>query len=159
MASAAAKLGVQCSLYLNTATFGSPTWTKIICVSDFTVTVKWDSAEASTRESRMKLFLKTMMEVGFAGKLRTSDSGDANFTTIYAALLTDETLDILVLNGDKATTGVTGFRASCQLHQANEDQGLGAVVFEDIEFKPAPNTDGNFASALVTAGAPVFTAV
>lgn len=155
---AGAKLGLKCKLYLNTASFGSPTWTAVACVSDFALNAKWDAGEASTRESRMKLWLKTLLDLGFTGKLRASDTGDTSYTTISAALLTDAALDIMVLNGDKTTTGVWGFRAACQVHSANEDQGLGAVVFDDIEFKPAPNTDGNYSSALVTAGAPVFTA-
>jgi hypothetical protein len=158
MSSAAAKLGLKCKLYLNTGTYGSPTWSAVNCVSDFTLSAKWDAGEASTRESRMKLWLKTMLDLGFQAKLRNSNSGDTSYTTIAAALLTDATVDLLVLNADDTTNGAWGFRAACQVHSGNEDQGLGAVVFDDIEFKPAPNTDGNYSSALVANGAAVFTA-
>ncbi len=153
-----AKLGLKCSLLLNTASFASPTWAAVTCISDFAMNAKWDAGEASTRASRMKLWLKTMLDLGFSGKLRASDTGDTSYTTIAAALLTDATVDILVLNGTQTQTGSWGFRAACQVHSANEDQGLGAVVFDDVEFRPAPNADGNHSSALVTAGAPVFTA-
>lgn len=158
MSTPAAKLGLKCKLYLNGGTFGSPTWAAVNCISDFSLAAKWDAGEASTRESRMKLWLKTMLDLGFSGKLRSSNINDTSYTTIAAALLTDATLDILVLNGDKVDTGAWGFRCGVQVHSANEDQGLGAVVFDEIEFKPAPNTDGNYSSALVTAGAAVFTA-
>lgn len=152
-----AKLGLKCTMSLNGGSFASPTWTEVKCVSDFALKAAWDKGEANSRETRIKLALKTMLDLGFTGKLRSTNSGDTNYATIYAALLTDTALDLMILNGPSTQNGVTGFRVSCQVFSANEDQGLGVVVYDEIEFAPTPNADGNYSSVLVTSGSPVFT--
>lgn len=152
-----AKLGLKCTMSLNGGSFASPTWTEVKSVSDFALKAAWDKGEANSRETRIKLALKTMLDLGFTGKLRSANSNDASYATIYAALLTDAMLDLMILNGPASQNGVTGFRVSCQVFSANEDQGLGVVVYDEIEFAPCPNADGNYSSVLVTGGAPVFT--
>lgn len=159
MASAAAKLGLKCVAYLNSASYATPTWTAVVAVSDWKVSAPWDEGDASTRESRLKLALKTLLGLEISGKLRNSNSGDNNYTTIMAALVTDAQLDMMILNGNENTNGVSGFRASFQVFDGSEDQGLGAVVFDEIKLKPTPNADSNYNSVLVTAGAAVFTAI
>lgn len=151
------RLGRDAKLYLNTATFGSPTWVALDNVSDLTVTAEWDEVEASTRESKMKLKAKTLLGAEVGGKLKF-DLTDANTGTILDALLSDAVVDIMVLNAPSTVTGARGFRYECQVHAANEDQGLGAAIFEDIKFKPYPTANAK-QSAKVTAGAPVFTAI
>lgn len=159
MASAAAKLGFKCVAYLNTGTFGTPTWTAVLCMSDWKSNFKWDQGDAATRESRLKLTLKTMADLEITGKLRNSNSGDTSYTTIAAAALTDNTLDMMILNGTNTTNGVSGFRCSFQLYDNSQDQGLAAVLFDEVMLKPAPNTDSNFSSVLVATGAAAFTAI
>ena len=156
--SAAAKIAIKAKLYRNTGTYGSPTWTELTCISDCSLEAAWDEGEASTRETRMKLALKTMLALGVTCKLRASDSGDAGYTAIIAASVADTQIDILILNGSSTSSSATGFRFTSQVFSANEDQGLGQVVFDEVKFKPTPNSDGNYNSALVTAGSPVFTA-
>jgi hypothetical protein len=158
MPSPAAKLGIKCKFYRNTASYASPTWVAVTCISDASLEAAWDEGEANTRETRIKLAMKTMLALGFTAKLRASDVNDAAYTAIIAALLTDASLDLMILNGLETTTGVTGFRVACQVFSANEDQGLGAVVYDEVRFKPTPNVDSNYSSVLVTAGAAVYTA-
>jgi len=150
-------LGRDAKLYLNTGTFGSPTWAAIDQISDLTVTAEWDEVDASTRESKMKLKAKTLLGAEVGGKLKAVP-GNTNLGTIVAALFSDAVVDIMVLNGTSSTNGCYGFRYECQVHAANEDQGLGAAIFDDIKFKPYPTTNAK-QSVLVTTGAPVFTAI
>lgn len=159
MPSAGAKLGLKAVVYINTATFGSPTWSAVNSVSDLKLSAKWDEAEAATRESRVKLALKTMFGLEVSGKLRDSNSGDTNFLTVIAALLTDAQLDMMILDGGMAVNGVKGFRMAWQVFQGDQDQGLGAVIQNEVSFKPTPNADGNYSTVLVTTGAPVFLAI
>lgn len=151
------RLGRDAVFYLNTATFGSPTWTAIPQISDLAVTAEWDEVEASTRESKMKLKAKTLLGAEVGAKLKAVP-GDTNLGTIIAALFSDAVVDIMVLNGAKDSNGCYGFRFEAQVHSANEDQGLGAAIFDDIKFKPYPTTNAKH-SVLVTTGAPVFTAI
>lgn len=153
------KIGISAVTYLNVGNFGTPNWSAVTCISEWSLNVKWDSADASTRGSRAKQYLKTMVDLEVSGKVRSVNSGDTNYAALLAAAVNDTLVDVLVLNGDKTTNGVSGFRFAAQVFDASEDQGLGSVIFDAITLKPAPNTDGNTSSALVATGAPVFTAL
>jgi hypothetical protein len=131
----------------------------ITCISDFQVAPKWDEADANSRETRLKLAFKTLLGLEVSGKLRSSNVNDATYTTIIAAITGDTQLDLMILNGGSTTNGVTGFRASFQLFDATEDQGLGAVVYDQVVLKPTPNVDGNYNTVLVASGAAAFTAI
>jgi hypothetical protein len=159
MSAPGTKPGFACVAYLNTNTYASPSWSPITAISDFNVAPKFDAADAPSRISRIKLTIKTLMALEIGGKLKASDVNDANYTTIRAALITDVALDLMILNGSSSTNGATGFRCGFQVHDATEDQGLGVQVYDDVVFKPCPNTDGNYNSVLVATGAPVFTAL
>jgi hypothetical protein len=154
-----AKIGILAVAYLNTGSYSTPTWVAVTSISDWKVGAKWDEGEASTRLSRMKLAIKTMVGIEISGKLRAANSGDATYTTIRAALVTDAQLDMMILDGPSGTNGVNGFRADFQVFDGSQDQGLNAVVFDEVTFKPSPNTDGNYNSVLVSGSAPVFTAM
>lgn len=154
-----AKIGILAVAYLNTNSYATPTWLAITSISDWKVGAKWDEGDASTRLSRLKLALKTQLGLEISGKLRSANSGDASYSTILAALVTDAQLDMMILNGPSATNGVSGFRADFQVFDGSEDQGLSAVVFDEVTLRPSPNTDGNYNSVLVASSAPVFTAI
>lgn len=152
-----AKLGIKCKLYYNTASFVTPTWVEITCVSDFTQSVEWDVAEVLSRLTRIKQGVKTMLGLSWSGKLKVSDT-DAAYQAIMASLVSDGALDVMVLNGDKTATGSIGYRCDVQVNSATEDQGTGVVLYDEIKFTPTP-TNNQPASVLVTAGAPVFTSL
>jgi hypothetical protein len=151
------RLGRDAVLYLNTGTFGSPTWVAIPQFSDLTVGAAWDAADANTRESKMKMKAKTQLEAGVEGKMKF-DLTDTNVGTIMDALLSDSVVDVMVLNASNSTNGARGFRFEAQVHRANEDQGLGVAIYEDIMFVPYPTANAK-QSVKVTSGAPVFTAI
>lgn len=151
------RLGRDAVFYLNTNTFSTPTWVAVPQFSDLTVTAEWDQAEASTRESKMKLQAKTLLGAEVGGKLKF-DLTDTSIGTIMDALLSDSVVDVMVLNGGSTTNGVRGFRFEGQVHAANEDQGLGVAIFEDLKIKPYPTANAK-QSVKVTTGAPVFTTI
>jgi len=152
-----AKTGIKCKLYLNTATYGSPTWVAIDFISDLAVNAVWDEAEGNIRGERVKSVAKTLLSLEITGKIRASDT-DTNYATIIGAALSDSTLDLMVLNGADDVNGTRGYRADFVVLGASEDQSLGAVIFDDITLKPAISTNA-VKSVLVTAGAPVFSSI
>lgn len=100
-----------------------------------------------------------MLALEITGKLRSSNTGDTTYTTLKTAFVSDATVDLMILDAAKDQTGATGFRAAFQLFDASQDQGLSVgAVYDEVTFKPAPNTDGNYTTVLITGGAPVFTA-
>jgi hypothetical protein len=155
MATPTVQLGILSDLYLNNGTYNTPNTSAVLLVGDMTVPAKWDVADIPIRFSRMKLKAKTMVDVGVTGKLLASKA-DANYTTILNAMNADTVLNVFALNGGINTNGVRGYMFDSQVVNATEDQGPGAVVFD--EFELIPTYTGNAPNAvLVTAGAPVLT--
>lgn len=153
-----AKTGIKSVLYYNTGeSYGSPTWTAISCVSDLQLGSNWNAAEGATRASRVVLNAKTQLVLELTGKVRASDT-DTVYADLVSAALTDEVLDIMVLDGPKDANGTRGYRFDAHVFGASQDQGLGVVVFTDITIKPAIG-DNAPKSVLVTTGAPVFSAI
>lgn len=155
---AGAKLGIKCVAYYNTGTYGTPVWTAITCINDFTQSVEWDEAEVLYRGTRVKQAVKTLLGLSWSGKLKVSDT-DTAYQAIMAALVSDSTLDMMILNGDKTTNNVIGYRCDVQVFSATEDQGTGVVLYDEVKFKPSPMGGNAPSSVLVTTGAPVFTAL
>lgn len=151
-----AKLAIKCATYVNSGNFASPTWSEVTCIENWSVNPGWQNAEIKSRATRMILNAKTLMGLTVTGRVLASDSGDANYTAIIAALVNDDTLDVMVLNGSNTTNGVTGYRFEAQVHGGTEDQNPDVVVYDEIELRPA-FTGNNPQSVVVTSGAPVYT--
>ncbi len=155
MATPKVQLGILSTLYYNSGTFGTPVWVAVGLVGDLQVPAKWDVVELPIRASRVKFKNKTMIDVGITGKLLASGT-DAAVLALMAAMLNDDVIDVMALNGTSATNGAKGFRFEAQVVNATEDQGTGVVVFEDFELIPV-YTANPPKSVIVTTGAPVFT--
>lgn len=150
-------LGREAKFYLNSGSFGSPTWSEVPNISDLTRNGEWETVDASTRESSAKMAIKTLIDFGVSGKLKFA-AGDGNTVAIMDAFFSpDAVIDIMVLNGALTRSGAYGVRYQCQVTSDNEDQGLSAAVFEDLKFMPTPGNPP--ASVKVVSGAPVFTLI
>ena len=150
------RLGRDAKLYINTASFGSPTWSAVDNISDLAIEAAWNEAAAPTRESKVEMAAKTQLPLAVTGKMKF-DLTDANTGTILDALVSDAVLDIMVLNTPSTVNGGRGYRFECQVFDGSEDQGLGTAIYDAIKFKPYPNSNSP-ASVKVASGAPVFTA-
>lgn len=149
-----AKLGINAVVYHNSGTYGTPVWDVISCVSDLAVNPAWDEADGSSRGSRVKASAKTQLGLEITGKLKVSDT-DAGYEVFADALLSDEALDLMILNGDKTANGVRGWRGDFQVFSAVQDQAMANVLYDDIVLKPTVS-DNPVKSVLVAAGAPTF---
>jgi len=153
-----ARLGIESVLYLNGGTYGSPTWGALTFINDLTVNNQWDKADANSRASRIKQAVKTLLGLSWTGTILVPGETNADYTTIIDAMNSDDILDIMVLNGPNTENGVRGYRCDVQVTNATEDQGSGAVLYDQIEFMPTPSANPP-KSVLVTSGAPVFSAL
>jgi hypothetical protein len=152
-------LGAEATFNYNSGSFNSPSLTAMTAVSDLSMTGSWDKAEASTRFTRAKTYLKAMVDWSITGKLRSSPTGDANYQTFVTDFLgPDVTVNVVVLNGGAALNGAWGFMFDAQIFKMGGDQGLGVVEFDDIELAPAATGNpGQYAQ--VASGALVYTAI
>lgn len=129
-------IGLNAKAYRNTNTYESPTWSEMTLISDLTVNPSWDEADASARESRIKQTVKTLMNLDINGRMKKK-LGDDNYDALMDAMLSDDVLDLLILDGDRETENVRGWRADFQVFSANEDQAMGNVLFEEFTLKPS----------------------
>lgn len=153
----AKKLGILARLYRNTGSYDTPIWTVMNGWSDAALRVAWDKADASTRDSRVKGGVKTQLDLGFTGKYKVSDD-NAGYLALWGLTFNDDTIDLLILNGPIADNGVRGVRYDAQVYSAGEDQGLGVALFDEFTIDPYI-FDHEPAIAVITGGAPVFTAL
>lgn len=151
------KLGISAVLYRNTASYGTPTWTAVTCVSDLAINPAWDEADGSTRGSRVKASAKTLLGLEITGKLKV-DGADEGYAAIADALLSDTPLDLMILDGGSTTNDVRGWRADFHVFSASQDQAMANVLFDDIVLKPAVSANPT-KSVVVASGAPVFSAI
>jgi hypothetical protein len=152
--------GIRSKCYLNTGTdYATPTWTEIAIIGDLQVDGSWNFAAAQTRETPVERGARTTMPLAISGKMRVQ--GDNTSFTTFDDAFHDSTkvLDLLILNGDKATNGVTGYRCEFELTKWSEDQATGSVLYKDFELKPSVNTSNLPQRAVVATGAPVFSAI
>lgn len=149
-----AKLGINAKLYRNTGTYEATNLSEVTLISDLTVNVVWDEAPADARESRVKQVLKTMLGLDITGRMKKKPL-DANYEAFMNALLSDDTMDLFVLDGDFSTVGVRGWRADFLVFSGTEDQAMSNSLYEDLVLKPFVEDHGILA-VKVEAG-PTFT--
>lgn len=158
MSTPAVQLGILSTLSINGGTFGSPTWTAVTLVGDLKVDSKWDVAEILIRAYRLKFKAKTALDVSITGKLLASLT-NANYTVLLAAMLNDDIVDVMALNGPPTLNGARGYRFEAQVIDASEDQGPTGVVWNDFALVPVYGGTNAPKSVLVTTGAPVYTSL
>lgn len=154
-----ALLGINAKLYYNTGSnYSSPTWTEVPNVTGLALPTNWNITKFSTRESLAERGAKTTFAPEVTGRIKQHFTNTI-FLAFWAAHIDNEaTMDFLVLNHLNNTNGARGYRFEAQVAFDNDDQGDQAVLFNDFRLVPA-DTDNAFATAVVTSGSPVFTAM
>lgn len=146
--------GIDCVLYVNTSgDYDAPTWTEADCIRDFKQTVSWNKGPAGTRKSRVNKSVKTTLDLSWSGSFE--NDGSAAAVAIKAATLSDDPLDLLILNGPLDEDGRDGFRVDCQVFKADQDQGRESVIYPEIDIEPTPS-DHEPKAVLISGGVPVY---
>jgi len=149
------KTGLHSKTYLNTANYATPSWSEVKILGDMAVDAAWEWATAPTRESPVVRGARTMLPLSVTGKMPVRDT-DTNYIAFDNAFHNSNSiLDLLILNGDQNTNGVTGFRSEWELVKWSEDQALGNILHKDLEMRPSLTANVP-QRAVVTAGAVVF---
>lgn len=155
----ATKLGTKAKFYRNTATYGSPTWVEITSIKDFKLNMAWDTVEAPSRASRVKSMAKTQIDISGSGSVKVTDT-EAGYIALWDSLIDpDGEMDVMILNGDKATNGVRGVRYDGVITTGDEDQAIANALYMDFGVVPSAFNTNPMKTAVVASGAPVFTAI
>lgn len=131
-----AKLGILSKLYYRSAgSYGSPTFTEISLINDLSVNATWNKGPANSRGSRIDKSVKTSLGLTFTGTLKKKP-GDATYEELMNAIVSDNVLDLLILDGAKDLDGVRGWRADCQIFEGTEDQGRDVNLYVSLSIEP-----------------------
>lgn len=113
------ELGRQSTLYINTGTYGSPTWTEITLIRDVTMTDSRDKIDATTRATAAvgyKAQIYGLREFGWKFETCVPAAGETNnaYNALEAARKSGGNVDILhVEGGSLSTDGLPATRAVC----------------------------------------------
>lgn len=133
--------GIDCKIYVNTSVdpdpYANPVWSEWQCVRDATLNLTFDEQDATCRGSggyRLSSPTLTTLEVtGDAVK----DKDDASFIAMEAAAINKSIVDILVLDGARASADTDGWRLDAQFSSFSENQPYEDIVTVDFTLKPA----------------------
>lgn len=134
-------LAEDAKLYYNTGTYGTPTWTEISNIKDLTLSVEKDEVDLTTRASGgFKEYADGLVDATVEFQMLW-DSSDTAFTAMKTAFFNKTAVEVLVLDGDEATTGSQGLRATCMVKNFNRSETLGEALMTDISLRPVKNSD------------------
>lgn len=152
-------VGIDAVVYRNTGTEEAPAWAAVAKVADCTLNAAWDKVDASSRQSKAKRYAKTQIDVSASIRIKTAWSDPGYLALIGAATSAAGSLDLLILDGPLTTAGSRGFRGQWHIFSKNQDQSLGARLYDQLEAAPA-DSDADFSLAVVGEGSAVtFTAL
>jgi len=156
----AAGIAIDCALYYNTGTFGSPTWVEITSVQNVQVGASWEAGDGSTRATRVKKEGRTQLPLQLSFNI-LADGGTpyVALRTAWLAAGTTALVDFMCLNGASDVNGSDGVRFEGEIHDFSRNEDIGGVVYRDVVTKPSVFSTNAVQSVLVTSGAPVFTTI
>lgn len=133
------KRGADYKLYLNTGTYGTPTWVEIVAVGDIDVNSNPDDVEVPERGMDMgHLQGEDDPEITFT---LFEDAGNANVETLIAACYSGTMKEIAVSRGVKATTGVIWWRLEACLMGVAATGARGEAGAMDVTARRHANSD------------------
>lgn len=151
--------GYLCALYIRTSgSFASPTFTEVTLVSDLQVTDPNDKLNADARDGvGIHEYEPGMIDLMLSGRIRV-DWDNTAFAAIAAAKAARTALDVMVLDGKQTVNGSRGYRMEMKCFKLDDDQSMGNILYRDFELAPCPSDEAK-QTVIVSAGAPVFTAI
>lgn len=142
--------GLDCKVYRNSATYGSPTWALVNPVIEVTANLTNTAFDASNRDSNYRLQLPSLTELSFDIRMH-KDKDDADFLALETAAQARTTIDLLILDGLQTSAASDGWRIQGFFTTWNESQPLEDAVTVDATFVPAATAN---AVAVATGTAP-----
>ena len=131
------KLGRRAKIYVNSATYGSPTWVEISLARDVSDNKGTTSVDADCREMgdwEVKLAVSKNLSIDFD---MIHDSANAAWVLLSAAFDALSTVDVLMLDGPRTTAGSKGMRATCSIEKFAATQPLKNIQVDSVTLAPA----------------------
>lgn len=130
-----AGIGLECKLYRNTGSYGSPTWTECTSVKDVTLNLEKGEADVSSRGSG-----------GWRDRKGTLKDASVDIGIIWAAAATDiaamlngflngTAIEFAVASGAIADSGTEYFRCTYEVFKFTKEEPLEDAVTHSVSLK------------------------
>ena len=130
------RLGLDAKLFLNSGSYASPTWEELPNVKDLTLNVEAGEADASTRgNGGWRATLATLKDGSIEFEM-IWDTADAGFTAIKDAFFNNTPIEFAALDGDVATAGSQGLRATMAITNFSRNEPLEEALTVSVTAKP-----------------------
>lgn len=129
------------------------TYTEVKIVGDVNVIKKSGETEVTTRnDGGCRTWAKGLREYGCSFFLQKR-KGHAGYNAIRDAFRgDDETLDVIIADGDRTANGTDIVTMTVQVFDFTEDQKLGDAMGNNVVFKPTWSDTAPAESSVTTAG-------
>jgi len=135
------KLGLDARLYRNTGTYASPVWNHIQNVKDVTLNLEAGEADVSTRATGgWKATVATLKDASVEFEMVWNTTDD-DFASIRDAFLNRSSIEFAVMDGDIATSGSQGLRATCMITNFSRNEALEEAITVSVTIKPTYATN------------------
>lgn len=130
------KLGLDAKLYRNTGTQAAPVWNEIKNVRDATLSLEAGEADVTTRGNAGWRATVATLKDGSVEFDMVWDTADDDFSAIRDAFLNHTALEFAVMDGDIATAGTQGLRATCAVTSFSRNEALEEAITVSVTVKP-----------------------
>ncbi|GIW55558.1 MAG: hypothetical protein KatS3mg082_1962 [Nitrospiraceae bacterium] len=132
----AVKLGLDAKLYRNTGTFPAPVWNEIKNVKEVTLNLEAGEADVTTRgNAGWKATVATLKDGSIEFEM-VWDTADDDFAAIRDAFLNRGAIEFAVMDGDIASSGSQGLRATCMVTNFSRNEALEEAITVSVTVKP-----------------------
>lgn len=130
------RLGMQGKLYRNTGTYAAPVWAELSNVRDVTLNLETGDADVTVRANGgWKASIATLKEASIEFEM-VWDGSDAGFTAIQNAFFANGSVELAVMDGDIATSGSQGLRATMSIMNFSREEPLEEAMKAKVTCKP-----------------------
>lgn len=141
------EIGYESSLYINTGTYGSPTWTEIGLARDVTANQSVNKIDVTSRRTARDGFIANdygLRDLGWSFEMLVPAGGETD--TAYDAFITAQngrtSVDILHVEGGLISTdGLTATRAICGVFGGEKGEPLQDASTRSFELAFVLNSD------------------
>jgi hypothetical protein len=133
------KLGLKAKIYFSTVPLETAVdgdFNEMSNVRDVTLSLEKAEAEVTTRAANGWELVVAALKSGSVEFDMVWDPLDAGFAAILNSFLTDAALAIMVLDGDKATTGSQGLKADMMVTGLSREEPLKGAITAKVTVKP-----------------------
>lgn len=133
-------IGLDCKLYYNAGTYGSPIWNEVTIARDVTLSRSKGEADVSNRGSIFKKRKSTLIDAGITTEF-VWDTENPQFQAFQSAFDNGTAIECLVLDGEFDVAGSQGLRAAMDVFKFDRTEPLEGAVMASVELKPTYSSD------------------